>query len=82
MPACRMCWSLKQCVEEAPRPRAFQAFAPEVINGRLKVQPLLTPDNYPEVIANLIGQRQRTRLIENQSFNSLEDIEDSTPSIS
>ena len=62
-------------VEEAPRPRAFRAFAPEVINGRLKVQPLLTPDNYPDVIANLIGRARERVLIENQSFSLWSDIE-------
>ena len=35
---------------EVPRtPRQFKAFRPREISGRVKVQLLLTPDNYPEV---------------------------------
>ena len=55
--------------EEAPRAREFQVFPPKTITGKIKVQPLLTPDNYPEVIADLISQAQERVLIENQSFN-------------
>jgi PLD-like domain/Trypsin-like peptidase domain len=55
--------------EEAPRAREFQVFEPKVIKGRVKVQPLLTPDNYPEVMAELISQARHRVLIENQSFN-------------
>jgi PLD-like domain/Trypsin-like peptidase domain len=55
--------------EEAPRARQFQVFEPKLISGRVKVQPLLTPDNYPEVIAELISQAKHRVLIENQSFN-------------
>jgi PLD-like domain/Trypsin-like peptidase domain len=55
--------------EEAPSPRDFKVFPPKRITGNIKVQPLLTPDNYPEVIADLISQAQARVWIENQSFN-------------
>jgi phosphatidylserine/phosphatidylglycerophosphate/cardiolipin synthase-like enzyme len=55
--------------EEAPSGRTFKAFPPKTITGKIKVQPLLTPDNYPEVIAELISQAKSRVLIENQSFN-------------
>ena len=55
--------------EEAPSPRDFKVFLPKEITGSIKVQPLLTPDNYPEVIAELISQAQERVWIENQSFN-------------
>ena len=65
-------------VAEAPRARNFQAFAPETIKGRIKVQALLTPDNYPDVVAKLISKARNRVLIENQSFSFWRDI-DTTP---
>lgn len=59
-----------------PRPNRFEAFAPQVLEGRIKVQPLLTPDNYPEVIARLIAGAQDRVLIENQSFSLWSKIDD------
>lgn len=61
-------------VSEAPRARVFQPFKPKVLTGYIKVQPLLTPDNYPEVIAELISKAKDRVLIENQSFNLWKDI--------
>ncbi len=55
--------------EEAPSIQDFKVFPPKKITGKIKVQPLLTPDNYPEVIAELISQAKERVLIENQSFN-------------
>jgi phosphatidylserine/phosphatidylglycerophosphate/cardiolipin synthase-like enzyme len=55
--------------EEAPSGASFQVFPPKKITGKIKVQPLLTPDNYPEVIAELISKAKERVLIENQSFN-------------
>jgi hypothetical protein len=55
--------------EEAPSIQDFKVFLPKEITGKIKVQPLLTPDNYPEVIAELISQAQERVWIENQSFN-------------
>ena len=54
---------------EARRSGAHRAFAPIVIDEKVKVQPLLTPDNYPEVVADLISRARERVLIENQSFN-------------
>jgi hypothetical protein len=50
------------------RPSDFQTFGPKVLEGRIKVQPLLTPDNYPELVADLIANARDRVLIENQSF--------------
>jgi phosphatidylserine/phosphatidylglycerophosphate/cardiolipin synthase-like enzyme len=63
---------------EAPprRPARFEAFAPKVLRGRIKVQPLLTPDNYPEVVARLIGDARDRVLIENQSFSLWTNVEE------
>ncbi|ABD88953.1 phospholipase D-like domain-containing protein [Rhodopseudomonas palustris] len=65
-------------IEEAPRARAFKPFKPKLLKGRIKVQPLLTPDNYPEVIVELISKAKHRVLIENQSFSLWKDIA-STP---
>jgi V8-like Glu-specific endopeptidase len=56
-------------LERPPRPSEFEAFRPLELNGRIKVQPLLTPDNYPEVVAKLIANARERVLIENQSFS-------------
>jgi phosphatidylserine/phosphatidylglycerophosphate/cardiolipin synthase-like enzyme len=63
---------------EAPRAREFKAFAPEVLRGRIKVQPLLTPDNYPDVVTKLISEAKERVWVENQSFSFWKDL-DSTP---
>ena len=55
--------------EEAPSAEDFKVFPPKEITGNIKIQALLTPDNYPEVIAELISQAKDRVLIENQSFN-------------
>ncbi len=65
-------------IEEAPRARAFRSFPPETLQGKVKVQPLLTPDNYPEVIAELISAAERRVWIENQSFSLWKEVS-STP---
>jgi hypothetical protein len=67
-----------EMIAEAPRARKFKPFEPAIIKGRIKVQPLLTPDNYPAVIAELISRAKHRVLIENQSFSLWKDI-DTTP---
>ncbi len=67
-----------EMIEEARRAPAFRPFEPEIIKGKVTVQPLLTPDNYPEVVAELIAQAEHRVWIENQSFSLWKDI-DSTP---
>lgn len=52
----------------------FQVFEPELLEGRIKVQPLLTPDNYPDVVKGLIDRAESRILIENQSFNFWKEI--------
>ena len=60
---------------ELPRqPTQFRAFEPLVIQDTLKVQPLLTPDNYPEIIRGLIAGATERVLIENQSFAFWQDV--------
>jgi hypothetical protein len=59
---------------EAPRMmRDYKPFPPKVITGRLKVQPVLTPDNYPDVVLPLIKGAQDSVLFINQSFDIKED---------
>lgn len=66
-------------IEVLPRPEApaaFRAFAPLTIDDTMTVQPLLTPDNYPEVVLGLIEEAQHRLWIQNQSFNLWKRIED------
>lgn len=65
-----------ELLERPRRPARFKAFAPKVISGRIKVQPLLTPDNYPEVILDLISEARDRVLIQNQSFSLWSEIDD------
>ncbi|MGK9230958.1 trypsin-like peptidase domain-containing protein [Inquilinus limosus] len=65
-------------LERARRPSGFRPFPPKRIEGRIKVQPLLTPDNYPDVVAELISGARERVLIENQSFLLWKQIQ-STP---
>ncbi len=67
-----------EMLERARRPAA-QVFAPEVIDEDMTVQPLLTPDNYPEVVAALIAGARERVLIQNQSFSLRAKIEDMPP---
>jgi len=64
---------------ERPRARPTRPFPPRVIQERMTIQPLLTPDNYPEVVARLIRGARARVLIENQSFSLRKDIEDMPP---
>lgn len=62
---------------EAPRTvRKYQAFAPKVISGKITVQPVLTPDNYPEVVTPLIKGARQSVLFINQSFDIKENEDD------
>jgi hypothetical protein len=62
---------------EAPRTvRNYKAFAPKVITGRITVQPVLTPDNYPEVVQPLIEGARQSVLFINQSFDIKENQDD------
>jgi hypothetical protein len=63
-----------EMAQEAVHAKDFQAFEPELLDGRIKVQPLLTPDNYPDVVKGLIAKAESRVLIENQSFNFWKDI--------
>lgn len=64
---------------EAPRTvKTYQAFAPKIITRRLTVQPVLTPDNYPEVVVPFIKSAKKSVLFINQSFDIKED-EDQIP---
>jgi hypothetical protein len=62
---------------EAPRTvKEFKAFAPKVITRRIKVQPVLTPDNYPDVVLPLIKSATTSVLFINQSFDIKDDLDD------
>lgn len=62
---------------ERPRtPGSFRAFAPLDLDEEMTVQPLLTPDNYPEVVLSLVGEAQERLWIQNQSFNLWKTPED------
>lgn len=62
---------------EAPRTiRKYKAFAPKVISRSITVQPVLTPDNYPEVVARLIEGARQSVLFINQSFDIKENEDD------
>ena len=69
----------EELLERPRRPAQFRAFPPELIEGRVTVQPLLTPDNYPEVISRLIAGAQERILIENQSFDLWTDPNETPP---
>jgi phosphatidylserine/phosphatidylglycerophosphate/cardiolipin synthase-like enzyme len=59
---------------EAPRTmRNYKAFAPKLIAGNIKVQPVLTPDNYPDVVTPLIQGAKESVLFINQSFDIKEN---------
>jgi hypothetical protein len=63
-------------LEKPRKPKRFEAFEPLELTGRIKVQPLLTPDNYPEVVAELIENATERVLIENQSFGIWQEVGD------
>jgi V8-like Glu-specific endopeptidase len=59
---------------EAPRRvENYTPFPPKVLEGPIKIQPVLTPDNYPEVVASLIQNATRSVLFINQSFDIKDD---------
>jgi phosphatidylserine/phosphatidylglycerophosphate/cardiolipin synthase-like enzyme len=61
--------------ESMRTPKQFTVFRPLVLDGKMKVQVLLTPDNYPEVVAELISTAKTRVLVENQSFSLWSKIE-------
>jgi hypothetical protein len=69
---------LEMLERRSPR-RRTRAFEPKVIEGRMTIHPLLTPDNYPEVVARLIREARTRVLIENQSFSLRKEIADMPP---
>jgi V8-like Glu-specific endopeptidase len=64
---------------EAPRTvRTYKAFPPKILEKQLTVQPVLTPDNYPDVVLPLIKNARESILFINQSFD-IKDDEDQIP---
>ncbi|MEY9405247.1 hypothetical protein ABIF66_000150 [Bradyrhizobium japonicum] len=60
---------------ETPRAvREYKAFAPKVLKKKMTVQPVLTPDNYPEVVIPLIKSARDSVLFINQSFDVKEEM--------
>ncbi|MBF9034413.1 hypothetical protein HKCCE2091_09190 [Rhodobacterales bacterium HKCCE2091] len=60
--------------ERVPTLAEFRAFPPLVLDEEVTVQPLLTPDNYPEVLLGLIGEARHRIWIENQSIRPSTDV--------
>jgi hypothetical protein len=52
-----------------------QYFPPLEVNRRLRIQPLLTPDNYARHVLEVLDSAQESILFENQSFNLLNENE-------
>lgn len=64
---------------EAPRTvKGYKPFAPNVLQKRMTVEPVLTPDNYPDVVVPLIKNARESILFINQSFD-IKDDEDQIP---
>lgn len=57
-----------QIQPEAPA----QYFDPLILNRPLRIQPLLSPDNYIDQVTALIEEAERSIYVHNQSFNLLE----------
>lgn len=53
--------------EEAPAARRY--FEPYAISGKIRVRPILTPDNYPALVLDMIRSATKSILFQNQSFN-------------
>lgn len=53
--------------EEAPAARRY--FEPHAIDRKIRVQPILTPDNYPALVLDMIRSAKKSILFQNQSFN-------------
>jgi hypothetical protein len=65
---------------EAPRRVAnYKAFAPLELDEDLTVQPVLTPDNYPDVVTPFIESARKSVLFINQSFDIKDDVDQIPP---
>ncbi|MER8895933.1 phospholipase D-like domain-containing protein [Mesorhizobium sp. M0676] len=59
---------------EAPRPKPrYTPFPPLKLDEEIEVTPILTPDNYPEIVTPLIKNAKSRVLFINQSFDIKED---------
>lgn len=65
-----------EALPRAEAPAAYRAFAPLTIDDEMTVQPLLTPDNYPETVLGLIEEAQDRLWIQNQSFKLWKTVTD------
>jgi phosphatidylserine/phosphatidylglycerophosphate/cardiolipin synthase-like enzyme len=68
-----------ELLAEAPAPeRVARAkyFPPLEVNRRVRVMPLLTPDNYRQVVLDLIQNAEQSILFQNQSLNLLAENDD------
>ena len=55
---------------EAPRVmKDYKPFPPKIVKARVTVQPVLTPDNYPEIVTPFIAGATQSVLFINQSFD-------------
>jgi len=65
-----------EMLERPRRPSAYTPFAPLDLDEDMTVHPLLTPDNYPEVVLDLVNEATTRLWICNQSFNLWKNLED------
>nr|WP_319382373.1 phospholipase D-like domain-containing protein [uncultured Roseibium sp.] len=65
-----------EMLERAGRPTDFKPFPPLDLDEEMTIHPLLTPDNYPEVVLELVREARDRLWIENQSFNLWKRVED------
>lgn len=53
-----------------------QYFAPRVITGRIKIQPILTPDNYIDLVIDLVNSAKKSFYMQTQYINYSDKPED------
>jgi hypothetical protein len=58
-----------EMLERPRRPVAYRPFSPLDLDEDMTVHPLLTPDNYPEAVLDLVNEATTRLWICNQSFN-------------
>lgn len=65
-----------EMLERSRRPSAFRPFPPLDLHEDMTVHPLLTPDNYPEEVLDLVNAATTRLWICNQSFNLWKNLDD------
>jgi len=73
LPSADLEFLVEEAVEEAVPKGPPTYFEPLVVDRRVRVQPLLTPDNYSQHVLRLIKSAKKEILFQNQSFSILDD---------